>query len=50
MFSPMISQIMFSIQAAQEPNVKMVIKGFVTMGLITRLDDMFAANLPGELK
>ena len=50
MLSPMISQVMFSIQAAQEPNVKMVIKGFVTLGLITRLDDMFAASFPGELK
>ena len=28
----------------------MVIKGFVTLGLITRLDDMFAASFPGELK
>lgn len=28
----------------------MVIKGFVTLGLITRVDDMFASNFPGEMK
>ena len=44
--APIVSQIMFSIQAAQEDAVKMIIKGFVTLGLVTRLDDMFAASFP----
>ena len=28
----------------------MIIKGFVTLGLITRLDDMFAASFPEAIK
>ena len=47
--APMMSQICFSIEVAQNPNPRMVIKGFMTLGLLCRVCDMFAATLPEHI-
>ncbi len=50
MIMPVIAQIMFSIQSAQEGVLKMIIKGFATIALVIRIDNMFAGGFPAELK
>lgn len=39
--SPLMSQICFSISVAQEPNPKMIIKGFMTLCLLVKTADLF---------
>ena len=33
----------------KEPNLKMIIKSFVTIAFISKIDDMFAGTLPASL-
>ena len=50
MLAPMITGIIFAGAMSQEFNLKMVIKGFATLGLVIGLDDMFASSFPCNVK
>lgn len=45
-----MAQIFFTIATAQEPHINMIIKGFATLGMVIRLDDMFVVTLPDAVK
>jgi hypothetical protein len=48
--TPILVQIMFTIQAAQELNMRMVIKGYATIALVITIDNRFGANFPSSVK
>lgn len=39
-------QTAFTIQVSQEPSLRQIIKGYATIQISVRLDDMFAKNFP----
>ena len=41
---------MFTIQAAQELNMRMIIKGYATIALVITIDNRFGANFPSSVK
>ena len=42
-------QVFFAIATAQEPSLRMIIKGYATIALVLKLDDMFAASFPSDI-
>lgn len=44
--TPILTQISFVIATAQEPSLKMIIKGYATIKLATNLDNLFATTFP----
>lgn len=48
--APFMTLLFFSIATAQEPSLRMIIKGYATIGLVCRIDDIFASSIPEKLK
>ena len=48
--TPILTQIFFVIATAQEPQLRMVIKSFMTIKLAITLDDMFVRSFPHTVK
>lgn len=47
--APILSQVFFAIATAQEPSLRMIIKGYAAIALVLRLDDMFAGSFPRDI-
>ena len=47
--APLMSQICFSIEIAQNPNPKMVIKGYAVLVSLAHISDLFVMNIPKDV-
>lgn len=50
MFSPFVTEVVLIIAMGQLESLSTIIKGFVSLGFVTRIDDMFSENFPNEIK
>jgi hypothetical protein len=50
MLSPFVTEIVLILAISQTAKLSMIIKSFVALGFVIRIDDMFAANFPDEIK
>lgn len=50
LISPLCTEIVLILSMAQTPKLSMIIKSFVALGFVIRIDDMFSENFPNEIK
>lgn len=50
MISPFFTEIVLILAISQIRELSMIIKSFVALGFVIRIDDMFADNFPDEIK
>jgi len=50
MLSPFVTEIVLILAISQTAKLSMIIKSFVALGFVIRIDDMFAANFPEEIR
>lgn len=48
--SPLITETVLIIAIGQTEKLSMIIKSFVALGFVTKIDDMFSENFPKEIK
>ena len=48
--SPIYTEIILQIAIGQTKKLSMIIKSFVALGFVIKIDDMFAENFPEEIK
>ena len=49
MLSPFITEVVLILAISQTKELSMIIKSFVALGFVIKIDDMFAANFPEEI-
>ena len=50
MTSPLITEIVLILSIGRSGHYSSIIKSFVALGFITKIDDMFSENFPAEVK
>ena len=50
MVSPYFTEATLVIAISQTPSSSMIIKSFVALGFVIKIDDMFSENFPKEIK
>lgn len=50
MLSPFFTEIVLILAISQTAALSMIIKSFVALGFVIRIDDMFSENFPDEIK
>jgi len=50
MLSPFFTEIVLILAISQTAALSMIIKSFVALGFVIRIDDMFADNYPDDIK
>ena len=48
--SPLVAETVLMLSIAQEESLSMIIKSFVALGFVIKVDDMFSENFPDEIK
>jgi hypothetical protein len=48
--SPLVAETVLILTIAQEESLSMIIKNFVALGFVIKVDDMFSENFPDEIK
>ena len=49
LLSPIVTEIVLILAIGQNPQLAMIIKSFVALGFVTKIDDMFSENFPAEI-
>jgi len=49
MISPFFTEIVLILAISQTKELSMIIKSFVALGFVIKIDDMFSANFPEEI-
>lgn len=49
MFSPFVTELILILAISQTVQLSMIIKSFVALGFVIKIDDMFAENFPPEI-
>jgi hypothetical protein len=44
--SPLVAEVVLMLAIAQEESLSMIIKSFVALGFVIKVDDMFSENFP----
>lgn len=50
MLSPFFTEFVLILAISQTAALSMIIKSFVALGFVIRIDDMFSENFPDEIK
>lgn len=50
MISPFVTETVLILAIGQNARLSMIIKSFVALGFVTKIDDMFSENFPVEIK
>ena len=50
LLSPIVTEVVLILAIGQNPQLAMIIKSFVALGFVTKIDDMFSENFPVEIK
>ena len=50
MISPFVTETVLILAIGQTGSLSMIIKSFVALGFVTKIDDMFSENFPAEIK
>lgn len=50
MISPFVTETVLILAIGQTKELSMIIKSFVALGFVTKIDDMFSENFPNEIK
>lgn len=50
LISPLCTEVVLIIAMSQTPKLSMIIKSFVALGFVIKIDDMFSENFPNEIK
>lgn len=48
--SPFVTEIVLILAIGQTKSLSTIIKSFVALGFVTKIDDMFSENFPAEIK
>jgi len=50
LISPLCTEIVLIFAMSMTPKLSMIIKSFVALGFVIKIDDMFSENFPNEIK
>jgi hypothetical protein len=50
LLAPLITEVVLILSIAQTESLQLIIKSFAALGFVIKIDDMFSANFPSEIK